>query len=102
MKRHLVFLISILFCIYDAIAQNTDFSQDNIDKIGLKVIHIETENNEEPTCDFAEAPEGCMGMTSINAKKVNCRIVITQKSDTLYDSGVFEKNQSGRYYQNKW
>jgi hypothetical protein len=36
-----------------------------------------------------------MGMTSINAKKVNCRIVITQKSDTLYDSGVFEKNQSG-------
>ena len=95
MKRHLVFLISILFCIYEAIAQNTDFSQNNIEKIGLKVIHIETENNEEPTCDFAEAPEGCMGMTSINAKKINCRIVITQKGDTLYDSGVFENNQSG-------
>ena len=95
MKRQLAVFISIIFCIYEAIAQNTDFSQNNIEKIGLKVIHIETGNNEEPTCDFAEAPEGCMGMTSINAKKVNCRIVITQKSDTLYDSGVFEKNQSG-------
>ena len=95
MKRKLILLIFILFCINEVIAQNTDFSQENIDKIGLKVIHIETENNEEPECEFAEAPEGCMGMTSINAKKVKCRIYITLKGDTLYDSGMFEKNQSG-------
>lgn len=95
MKRKLILLIFILFCINEVIAQNTDFSQKNIDKIGLKVIHIETENNEEPECEFAEAPEGCMGMTSINAKKVKCRIYITLKGDTLYDSGMFEKNQSG-------
>lgn len=95
MKRKLILLIFILFCINEVIAQNTDFSQENIDKIGLKVIHIETENNEEPECEFAEAPEGCMGMTSINAKKVKCRIYITLKGDTLYDSGMFEKNKSG-------
>ena len=95
MKRKLILLIFILFCINEVIAQNTDFSQENIDKIGLKVIHIETDNNEEPKCEFAEAPEGCMGMTSINAKKVKCRIYITLKGDTLYDSGMFEKNQSG-------
>lgn len=95
MKRKLILLIFILFCINEVIAQNTDFSQENIDKIGLKVIHIETENNEEPECEFAEAPEGCMGMTSINAKKVKCRIYITLKGDTLYDSEMFEKNQSG-------
>ena len=95
MKRKLILLIFILFCINEVIAQNTDFSQENIDKIGLKVIHIETENNEEPECEFAEAPEGCMGMTSINAKKVKCRIYITLKGDTLYDSGMFENNQSG-------
>ena len=95
MKRKLILLIFILFCINEVIAQNTDFSQENINKIGLKVIHIETENNEEPECEFAEAPEGCMGMTSINAKKVKCRIYITLKGDTLYDSGMFEKNQSG-------
>ena len=95
MKRKLILLIFILFCINEVIAQNTDFSQENIDKIGLKVIHIETENNEEPECEFAEAPEGCMGMTSINAKKVKCRIYITLKGDTIYDSGMFEKNQSG-------
>ena len=95
MKRKLILLIFILFCINEVIAQNTDFSQENIDKIGLKVIHIETENNEEPECEFAEAPEGCMGMTSINAKKVKCRIYITLKGDTLYNSGMFEKNQSG-------
>lgn len=95
MKRKIILLIFILFCINEVIAQNTDFSQENIDKIGLKVIHIETENNEEPECEFAEAPEGCMGMTSINAKKVKCRIYITLKGDTLYDSGMFEKNQSG-------
>jgi hypothetical protein len=95
MKRKLILLIFILFCINEVIAQNTDFSQENIDKIGLKVIHIETENKEEPECEFAEAPEGCMGMTSINAKKVKCRIYITLKGDTLYDSGMFEKNQSG-------
>ena len=95
MKRKLILLIFILFCINEVIAQNTDFSQENIDKIGLKVIHIETENNEEPECEFTEAPEGCMGMTSINAKKVKCRIYITLKGDTLYNSGMFEKNQSG-------
>lgn len=95
MKRKLILLIFILFCINEVIAQNTYFSQENIDIIGLKVIHIETENNEEPECEFAEAPEGCMGMTSINAKKVKCRIYITLKGDTLYDSGMFEKNQSG-------
>lgn len=95
MKRLLTCIFFLIAAIFVSKAENDDFSLEHVKNIGLKVIHITTANHEEPTCDYLEAPEGCMGMTIANATKVPCRIVITQQSDTLYDSGEYEKSVSG-------
>ena len=87
-------IICTLFSI-SIIAQTNSFDIKTISQIGLKVIDIHTLNNEEPICDFADAPEGCMGATAINATKVPCRIVILEGEKTLYDSGEYEKGVSG-------
>ena len=87
---------SILLCIVSraCLSQNT-FDLSFIKSLGLQVVSITTQNGELPTCDYAEAPEGCMGFTCINQTKVPCRIVITMLNDTLYDSGEYEKSVSG-------
>jgi hypothetical protein len=95
MKRLFAYSFLLSVSIFIAKGQDTDFSIENIKDIGLKVVEIETVNHEEPTCDFVEAPEGCMGMTSVNATKVPCRIIITLLNDTLYDSGVYNNSVSG-------
>ena len=95
MKRLFTYVFLLAVSIFIAKGQDTDFSMEKIKGIGLKVVQIETINNEEPTCDFVEAPEGCMGMTSVNASKVPCRIVIMLLNDTLYDSGEYNQSVSG-------
>ena len=95
MKRLFTYVFLLAVSIFIAKGQDTDFSMEKIKGIGLKVVQIETINNEEPTCDFVEAPEGCMGMTSVNASKVPCRIVIMLLNDTLYDSGECNQSVSG-------
>jgi len=87
---------TIFFYLFSLLsAQAYDFDAKVISKLGLKTITIYTVNKEEPTCDFAEAPEGCMGITSINATKVPCRIVISDADSVLYDSGIYKKSESG-------
>ena len=76
-------------------AQTDDFDVEIISKLGLKTINIYTVDEEEPVCDFVEAPEGCMGMTCINATKVPCRVVISDVNNIIYDSGDYKKSESG-------
>ena len=55
---------------------------------GLPLLSIITVNNEEPTCDFVQAPEGALGTSVTNASKVFGRLSIFL-NDTLkpiYDS----------------
>lgn len=70
-------------------------STEKVSKSGLWVMEIMTENGEEPKCEKADAPEGCIGSTVINATKVPCQIIITHNNDTLYHSGKYQKNKSG-------
>lgn len=77
------------------LSAQTDFSIENIKKIGLPVINIITVDGEEPTCDFVTHPEGSFGEGITNTNKVPCRIVITKGDETLYNSGEYEKNVSG-------
>ena len=86
-------LILITFVSNIILAQDNDLQ--TISNIGLKVVEITTVNQEEPTCDFVEAPEGCMGATCINSTKVPCRIIISESGNILYDSGDYIKNVSG-------
>ena len=66
---------------------------------GLPVLRVQTVNSEEPTCDYVEAPAGCMGRSITNATKVPGRMVIYQRingvDSIMYDSGDYEKDISG-------
>jgi hypothetical protein len=88
-----IFLFLLLFCLN--LKAQTDFSFENISKIGLPVISINTLNGEEPTCDYITHPEGSMGESITNSTKVPCRIIITKNQEVLFDSGEYEKNVSG-------
>lgn len=83
----------LLFCLN--IKAQTDFSFENISKIGLPIVSVITLNGEEPVCDYVTHPEGSMGESITNATKVPCRIIITKNQDILFDSGDYEKNVSG-------
>lgn len=88
-----LFLFLLLFCLN--IKAQTDFSFENISKIGLPIVSVITLNGEEPICDYVTHPEGSMGESITNATKVPCRIIITKNQDILFDSGDYEKNVSG-------
>ncbi len=64
-------------------------------KLGLPVVVISTVDNEEPTCDYVQPPEGSLGESIANAKKVPGRVMLILGSDTLYDSVEYEKGESG-------
>lgn len=70
-------------------------SNDSIENLGLPVLHVTTINAEEPTCDYAFAPEGAFGITTINNTKVPGRCLLVLKGDTIFDSGDYQKNYSG-------
>lgn len=89
MNKLYLIIILFIFCVLFVKAQDNDF--ETISQIGLKVVDITTNNQEEPTCDFIDAPEGCLGATSTNATKVPCRIKIIDSGNVIYDSGNFEK-----------
>ena len=65
----------------------------------LPVLYIETENQEEPTCDVISAPPGCWGSTITNVNKVHSRMRIYKRiggmDSVVYDTGEFVKDVSG-------
>ena len=91
----IAYTILFLLTVEITSAQTNDFDIEAISQLGLKTVSIYTADGEEPTCDFVEAPEGCMGMTCINATKVPCRVIINDADNILYDSGDYKKSESG-------
>lgn len=91
MKRVFCFLIlnSLL------LLQNTAATIDDMRKMSIPIVIVNTLNEETPTCDFAHAPEGQDGITSINQTKVPAQMYIILQNDTLYDSGEYEDSVSG-------
>lgn len=63
--------------------------------IGLPVVEVITVDEEEPTYEDADAPEGCLGGSIRNAVKVPGRVLMYSATDTLFDSGPYEKSVSG-------
>ncbi|MCD8292017.1 MAG: CotH kinase family protein [Prevotella sp.] len=61
----------------------------------LPLIVINTVDEEEPTFDYVETPEGNIGSAISNATKVPGQMYIILGNDTLYDSGVYEDDTSG-------
>ena len=63
--------------------------------LGIPVVEVFTVDEEEPTYEDFDAPEGCLGGSIRNAVKVPGRVLMTNATDTLYDSGDYEKGVSG-------
>ena len=87
--------LAILLAGFTSLQAAVNFSIEEIRAIGLPVVIIETVDGEEPTCDYVSPPEGSFGQSITNATKVPCRILIVNGTDTLYNSGEYEKDVSG-------
>lgn len=51
-------------------ANSFSYTLDSIHSLGLPVMTIETEDGEEPTCEYVDPPEGMAGYGIRNATKV--------------------------------
>ncbi|MCH5229487.1 MAG: CotH kinase family protein [Muribaculaceae bacterium] len=93
--KSLIFLI-LIFSSYSFNTRASSLSLEEIIDLGLNVLVIDTENNEEPSCEYVSHPEGSMGMSITNATKVPGSIKIySPAGEILYYSGAYEKGESG-------
>ncbi len=75
---------------------NRNPSFDETLQLGLPVIDITTVNNEEPKCDYVQAPPGSIGAGIRNATKVPGRVCRYEPDGTLsFDSGDYLKGETG-------
>lgn len=61
----------------------------------LPTVEVWTDNMEPLSCDYVTAPDGSMGQSITNSKKVCGRMTITQNGKTLYDSQEYQEDISG-------
>lgn len=64
-------------------------------RLGLPVVLVETEGGFEPTYEDADAPEGCLGGSIRNATKEPGRVVVKDLEGIIYDSGNYVKGECG-------
>lgn len=75
---------------------NTNLTLEETLNLGLPVVVVETINQEEPTCDYVTPPPGAWGAGITNATKVPGRVQVIKKAEGIvFDSGEYEKGESG-------
>ncbi|MCH5175859.1 MAG: CotH kinase family protein [Prevotellaceae bacterium] len=94
MTRCGIFLLAFTLATVAVGAKSQDYRQE-VRNLALPMLDIFTVNAEEPTCDYVTHPEGSMGESITNASKVPARMYMTLQTDTLFDSGEYEKDKSG-------
>ena len=87
-------LILLLSLTMHSVSAASD-SLNNDEERPMFVLNISTVDEVEPTCDYVFPPEGAFGISITNAVKVPGRAVITVGTDTLFDTGTYEKGTSG-------
>lgn len=91
-------LLYIFLCVFltqtDAEVLN-DSTLNELIKLGLPVVIVETEGSIEPTYEEVDAPEGCLGGSIRNATKEQGRVVVKDTTGIIYDSGNYVKDNSG-------
>ena len=68
---------------------------DELLKVGLPIIRIETVNGVVPSYELADPPEGCWGGSIKNATKVPGRLVKYVGKKVVYNSGEYFEKQEG-------
>ena len=83
------------YCVAETESETVTSSIAAIAYTELPLVEITTVNNEEPTAEQVSPPAGCYGAGLQNATKVPARMIISKNDETIYDSGEYEKKQSG-------
>lgn len=78
---------------------SVDVSVQQLLASGLRLVQIEAQNDEWPTCDYVTHPEGAMGESITNATRVPARIIISDANDVCYDSGPYVEKKSGMLFK---
>lgn len=93
MKKIVLLLIVIVAC---GVGYAAEITVDSALRLGLPVVIVETQDNEEPTADVIDHPDGAIGSSITNATKVPGRVVVLSvEGDTVFDSGEYVKKKSG-------
>ena len=92
--RRFCLLLSLSVISLSLVMAQTDASS-SIRSLGLPVLDVFTNNNEEPACDFVFAPEGEFGIGITNNQKIPGRAVLTENGHIIYDSGEYAKDSTG-------
>lgn len=103
MSKYLRFFLSLMCLIFAGgfvkVSAQTSVSDpllyQQLAKMNLPLVVVNTVDGEEPTCEAAEPPEGAWGHSITNATKVPASMQIILHGDTLYDSGSYVKKESG-------
>ena len=75
--------------------------REELAKTSLPVLSFTFENNEYPTYDVIDHPEGCFGKSIINNSYVNGSLVITKGEEEIYNSGNYQEKESGVRVKNR-
>lgn len=90
-----IFILLLIFSFFNIRASEYN-EVKNLLNLGLPVLEIITENQEEPTCEYVDAPKGSMGRSITNATKVPGSVTLYDtEGSVLYQSGDYKKGESG-------
>lgn len=92
--RRFCLMLSLSVINLSLVKAQTDVSA-YIRSLVLPVLDITTNGGKEPTCDFVFAPEGEFGISITNNQKIPGRALLTQNGQTIYDSGEYQKDNTG-------
>lgn len=70
-------------------------TRDTANTVDMLVLDITTVDSVMPTCELVDHPVGAFGNGITNAEKIPGRLVVTLLGDTLYNSGDYQKGESG-------
>lgn len=105
MKKYILLSILILFSFRTVFAahqsintykqQSNESIEEKVSKLNLPVIHINTKDGEEPTCNSIEHPDGCIGTGATDNHYIKGEITIHKEGNLIFNSGEYSKNKSG-------
>lgn len=94
--QYIFFVLALGLCQVKGAAQAAALTLNDVIGIGIPVVEVWTENEQEPTCDIITAPGGQTATTITNAIKVPGRVKIYETGGAVsYDSGDYVKGESG-------
>ena len=96
-------IFQVLFCVNICrgvstnVTGNSSFEEikEELDNMNIPVLTFEFDDNEFPTYEVVEHPEGCWGKSIINNEYVKGSLIMTLGGEEIYNSGEFLDKESG-------